>query len=148
MDHNKRKDYNTRTQYDVLEKCLYDCKGNNSCDLYRDYNNSCLWYEVIMNDISKFKSNKRLSFPILEKILNNNDMKISNKNLLTNDGILFVKKIKEYRKTSMYKNIKALEKNKIYNSLIVAEKVAQNYAMQFVRERVENRDTIIYVSQL
>lgn len=73
-----RRDEIQRKQYDLLKQCLYSCKGmDKTCESYTKINgNGCAWYKVVLNDIEKIKNNnhKYTTFPILEKILENEKM--------------------------------------------------------------------------
>lgn len=66
-----------KEQYELLQKCLYSCNGEDkNCIQYQPLNNICVWYRIVRKDVEKIKSNNKefVSFPILEKILKNEKM--------------------------------------------------------------------------
>lgn len=59
----------------LLKFCYSQCKGVNhinSCNTYfqLEDNQTCVWYETILDDLDKLKNNKGfLTFPVLEDII-------------------------------------------------------------------------------
>jgi len=75
----RRQNSTTRTRYNVLSKCLYECKGQeNGCKFYARHKDTCMWYDIIQKDIIKIKNKEdSVTFGLLEKILE--DTKIRKK---------------------------------------------------------------------
>ena len=66
-----------RVQNKLFKYCLNDCKGSiDGCNEYMGIvdNDSCLWYNTMLEDINKIKNNNGLTtFPILEDIIKYDD---------------------------------------------------------------------------
>ena len=59
--------------YDKLIKCLYNCPSNNTCEYYAkiERDKTCVWTDIIQEDIKKIGTGEVLTFSVLEQILNN-----------------------------------------------------------------------------
>jgi hypothetical protein len=66
-----RRDLKSRKQYNDVYKCLYNCDQFKVCEryVYNKRTDNCLWHDVIEADKNKIGTDKKLTFPILEIIL-------------------------------------------------------------------------------